>query len=94
MQRIRFNNCLNQEIKVWNISVIGLVMGGLLGLILGLVKGLLWGLAASTVGLAIGGWLGRQWWMGNIQRWLYWHLPISKLLFGRVIPKSYHRHLM
>lgn len=94
MQRVKFNNCLNKEIKFWNISLGSLIGGGLLGSICWYLQNLLWFFGGGAIGFAIGGYLLHQYYLGNVQRFLYWHLPVSNILLGKKIPASHLRVLM
>ncbi|WP_341761815.1 hypothetical protein [Candidatus Tisiphia endosymbiont of Thecophora atra] len=94
MERVRFNNCLNKHVRFWNISI-GSIVGGIsFGLIILCFKGVLWSFAGGAIGFAIGGWFMHQWWLGIIQRWLYWHLPLTRLIISANLPKSHVRLLM
>lgn len=94
MERVKFNNCLNKPIRLWNISI-GSIIGGIVpALIILCFKGVLWGFIGGTIGFAIGGWFMHQWSAGIIQRWFYWHLPVSKTLISDNLPESYARQLM
>ena len=94
MERVKFNNCLNKPIRLWNISIGSIVGGASSALIILAFKGVLWGFIAGAIGFAIGGWLMHQWSLGIIQRQLYWHLPMSKTLISEHLPESYVRQLM
>lgn len=94
MERVKFNNCLNKPIRLWNISIGSIVSGASSALIILPFKGVLWSFITGTIGFAIGGWLAHQWFLGIIQRWLYWHLPVSKIFVSEHLPESYVRQLM
>lgn len=93
MERVKFNNCLNKQIRLWNISIGSIVGAGVFGAAILCFKGVLWAFAAGAVGFAAGGMLLNKWELGIIQRWLYWHLPISKAVIARSLPESYVRRL-
>lgn len=94
MERVRFNNCLNKPIRIWNVSV-GAIAGGCgLGLIVLCVKGILWAFVAGVIGFAIGGWFMQRWTLGIIQRWLYWNLDSSKFFTPDSLPQSHVRLLI
>ena len=94
MARRVFTKCLNQELKIFNFSVGSLIGGGILVVLVGLSKGLMWGMGAGVIGFMIGRWLSKQWFLGQIQRKLYWYLPFEKIFIDKNTPPSYLRRLM
>lgn len=94
MSRRVFNNCLNLERQAFNLSYGSLIGAALAGIIAGAAWGLLYGFGGCGAGFVIGGWLSRQWYAGNLQRHLYWHLPYSKYWLNKEVPESHHRQLM
>ncbi|RYE27411.1 MAG: hypothetical protein EOP45_01270 [Sphingobacteriaceae bacterium] len=94
MARVKFNSCLNKETKYYNTSLGTLVGGGVCGFVTLVIKGLVWSFVVGGIGMYLGSWLGTQWWLGNIQRWVYWQLPVSNWLFKSKLPKSYERNLI
>ena len=94
MERVKFNNCLNKPIRLWNISIGSIIGGASSVLIILPFKGVLWGFIVGAIGFAIGGWLAYYWFLGIIQRWLYWHLPVSKIFVPEHLPESCVRQLM
>ena len=94
MERVKFNNCLNKQERLWNISISSITGGISLGLIILCFKGVLWAFVGGSLGFAIGGWFTHKWRFGIIQRWLYWHLPVSRIVISEHLPESYVRQLM
>jgi hypothetical protein len=93
MERVRFNNCLNKPVRFWNISIGSIVGGAVFGLIILCFKGVLWSFVSGVIGFVMGAWFMHKWVLGIIQRWLYWHLPLSRLISDS-LPESYIRLLM
>lgn len=83
-----FIPCLNKQRKLFNFSIGALVGGAVLFAFVGLVKGLLWGVGAGAIGFTVGDWLSTQWFIGGLQRALYWNLPYAKDWLDRNIPES------
>jgi hypothetical protein len=94
MARRVFTSCLNQEPKAFNSPIGGIACGGVLLVLFGVGKGLMWGMGGGVAGYTIGSWLSKQWFLGQIQRKLYWYLPGQKLFIDKNIPESHHRKLM
>jgi len=94
MERVRFNNCLNKETKYWNLPFGALVGCGFIGGISALAKGVLWGFGGGAIGFIAGSIIARGWWNGSLQRFVYWNLPVSKVLLSNKIPQSHIRTLM
>jgi uncharacterized membrane protein len=80
MTKIRFNECLNKEIRFFNISI-GVILGSCItGGAVWALKNLLFGVAASVVGTVIGSFLMKEYMGGNIQKNLYWKWGVSFVL--------------
>ena len=94
MTRRVFTKCLNNEPKAFNFSIGSIVGGVSLLALFGFGKGLMWGIGFGAIGFTVGGWISKQWFLGNIQRKLYWHLPSSRLLIDKNCPESHHLKLM
>lgn len=94
MARRVFSKCLNEEAKIYNCSYGSLFIGGFTLLVVGLMKGIVWGAAFSVGGFFLGNFLSREWYLGNIQRFIYWRLPFAKILIDKNMPESHHRHTM
>lgn len=94
MERVRFNKCLNKEIRFFNISI-GTIIGALaIGLLVWSLKSLLYGVGGGVVGGIYGGYLMKLYMLGDLQRKLYWQLPYSEKMVSKHLPRSHHRHLM
>jgi hypothetical protein len=94
MERVKFSNCLNKEIRFWNIPLGSLIGGGIIGGSCWMTKGIFWFFGGGAAGFLLGGWLMRQWWLGNVQRYLYWNLPSWLITGNKNIPDSSMRNLM
>lgn len=94
MSRRVFSTCLNLEPKVFNFSVGGVVACAICFVIIGFWQGLLYGLAGGGVGFGVGSWLSKQWFMGQVQRKIYWHLPEARVFIDKNCPESHERKLM
>ncbi len=91
MTRRQFIDCLNKEHKAFNCSFGSLIVGGIGLVLFGFGKGLFWGFGASTVGFLVGGWISKQWFLGSLQRKIYWHLPFADIWLDSNIPSSSNR---
>jgi len=49
---------------------------------------------ATVPGYIFGAGVGVVWHKGKLQRLIYWHLPLSWLLGGKMLPKSYNRRYL
>jgi hypothetical protein len=88
MSRREFIDCLNSEPKAFNCNL-GSLAGGVVMLVLfGFAKGLFWGLGFGAIGFTVGGWISRQWFLGKLQRTIYWKLPLSKVWLDKNAPLS------
>jgi hypothetical protein len=94
MTRRVFNNCLNLERKAFNFNYGSIIGGAIAGIIPGISSGLMYGFGGGAIGFMVGGWLSKQWHLGNLQRNLYWHLPYARYWLDREVPESHHRELM
>ena len=91
MSRREFIDCLNSEPKAFNCNFGSLIGGGISLALLGFSKGLFWGFGAGIIGFIIGGWVSRQWFLGNLQRKIYWSLPFASIWLDKNIPPSSNR---
>lgn len=94
MTRKVFNNCLNKERKIYNISYAALIGAAGCAFLPGITWGLMHAFCGGAIGFIVGGWLSQQWHAGNLQRKLYWHLPYGKYWIDKEVPESHHRELM
>ena len=90
MRRV-FIDCLNKEPKAFNCNYGSIAAGVTLLAVFGLGKGLFWGGGAGAIGFVIGGWLSRQWFLGNIQKAMYWKLPFANIWLDTKAPQSSQR---
>lgn len=91
MSRREFIDCLNKEPKIFNCNFGSLACGGILFALFGFSKGLFWGFGVGIVGFVVGGWYSREWFLGNLQRKIYWILPFAKIWLDKNIPSSSER---
>lgn len=89
-----FNTCLNKERKVFNCSFPALIVGGVMLTLTGIRFGIVFGLVAAGVGYLLGTYLGKCWHKGELQRYLYLHLPFARLWLDQVAPDSHLRKLI
>lgn len=92
MQRVKFNNCLNLEVKFYNISVGAIVGAVVIGSVFWIIKGFIGLAIGGVVGFYAGKYLMNQFWRGNIQRYLYWNFP--NIFCDKSKPASSIRHFM
>lgn len=91
MQNVKFNQCMNKQTKFYNFPagfLIGLLSCGFLAAI---IKGIIVGAIAGAIGGGIGAWIHHKWYLGILQRYLYWHFGIN---LSSKMPASYNRILM
>jgi hypothetical protein len=88
MNQREFIDCLNKEPKAFNCNFGSLIGGGIMLALLGFSKGLFFGLGAGVAGFIIGGYVSRQWFLGNLQRKIYWQLPFANIWLDRNAPAS------
>lgn len=88
MRNREFINCLNSELKAFNCNFGSLIGGFIILALLGFSKGLFWGLSGGVIGFITGGWISRQWFLGNLQRKIYGHLPFANIWLDKNTPLS------
>jgi hypothetical protein len=91
MSSREFIDCLNKEPKAFNCNYGSLIGGGILLTLLGFSKGLFWGFGGGVAGFVMGGWISRQWFLGNLQRKMYWQLPFANIWLSSNAPSSSNR---
>lgn len=91
MSRREFIDCLNSEPKAFNCNFGSLIGGGALLALFGFGKGLFWGIGAGGFGFFIGGWISKQWYLGHLQRQIYWQFPFADIWINKHIPLSSNR---
>ena len=94
MARRKFSTCLNLEPKLYNFSIGAIIGGGVMLSLFGVGKGLMWGLGAGAIGFGVGGYLSKQWFLGQMQRKLYWNMPWADKVVDKNTPPSDLRQLM
>jgi hypothetical protein len=92
----RFNVVLNNMAKMWNIPILPLVLAGGVGGLGWMSKGMMFGVAGAGIGFSVGGWVALRMHKGELQKQIYWNIPINKmiLLVNQKIrvPVSYFRN--
>lgn len=83
-----FIDCLNQEPKAYNCSIASLICGGIMLVFFGAIKGLFWAAGAGAAGFIVGAFLGKEWFAGNLQRNIFWHLPFASIWLENKAPPS------
>jgi hypothetical protein len=83
MSSRQFIDCLNREPKAFNCNFGSLIGGGIMLVLLGISKGLFWGFGGGAIGFTVGGYLSRQWFLGILQRSMYWYLPFANIWLDR-----------
>jgi hypothetical protein len=76
----QFNTCLNKEAKIYGLSQVSVIVGGVV-FITGIVLfGFLIGAGSGAFGLLAGATFGKKWHVGSIQKFMYWHLGVGKMI--------------
>ena len=92
MSKRIFIDCLNKEPKAFNCNF-GSLIGGVVNLVLfGFGQGLFWGIGAGAIGFVVGKWISNQWFLGNLQRNIYWQLPFASVWLDKNSPASSNRN--
>ena len=91
MDQVRLNKALNKEIKYYGLSYLGLIGGLLFGCLIWMRFGMTIGILASMIGYGLSAIVAKSWHSGRLQRYIYWHLPSSKIFGGKYLPPSYAR---
>ena len=81
----QFNTCLNQELKIYGVSLVALLVSAAFFIIGAIIFSLMIGISFGGVGFVLGIWLSRNWHSGKIQKFLYWHFSVGFLLGSKVI---------
>lgn len=88
--RTKFNTCLNQPIKMWNLPVLALFFAVIAGIIGAILKGMMFGFGGAIGGFILGGYMAQKTHTGELQRWVYWHLPSSFISISNICLPSSH----
>jgi len=94
MERIRLNRALNKEIKFYGLSYHGLLGAACIGTTLWSYLGMGFGILGFGGGYTVSAYVARSWHSGDIQRAMYWHLPVHRLFGGKYLPESHKRCFM
>ena len=90
MRRV-FIDCLNKEPKAFNCNYGSIFLGTISLALFGFGKGLFWGIGAGAIGFVAGSWLSNRWYLGHIQRIIYWKIPFVQFWLDKNIPASSDR---
>ena len=91
MQRVRLNRALNKEIKYYGLSYLGMIGASMIGCVVWLKFGMTMGIIGFVVGYGASAIIAKNWHNGLVQRFIYWHLPLSYLFGGKYLPEGYKR---
>ncbi len=91
---IHLTRTINKETKYYGLPLTGLVVGGIFGAIILSKYDFVFALIAASIGFIVGTFISNAWHKGKVQRWIYWHLPISRLSRNKYLPPSDQRTFM
>lgn len=91
MQPTEINSCINKEVTIWGLKLFGLIIGGVFGVVVMVRYDFTFSIAGIAAGYMAGSYLSNYLYKGKLQRWIYWHLPVGKLLGGAMLPASWKR---
>ena len=91
MEQITLNRCLNREAKLYGLSYLGVIGGGMTCLLVWLKFGMTIGIISSTIGYGLSAYVGKRLHSGELQRFIYWHLPFKGMFGGKYLPESHKR---
>jgi|GEM_PF-1119190 len=93
-KEVSLNRSINKEAKYSGLSLFGLIVGGIFGALTLTKFDLVFALIAWVIGFVVGAFISSSWHKGRVQRWLYWHMPISEMSGNKYLPLSYLRRFM
>jgi len=91
MERVSLNRALNKEIKYYGLSYLGMVGAAGVGCLVWLRFGMTFGIMGFVVGYGFSAIAAKGWHSGQIQRFIYWYLPLNFLFGGKYLPASHKR---
>lgn len=91
MERVRLNKALNKEVKYYGLSYLGLLGAGSIGCLIWLRFGMTIGIMGFVVGYGISSYVAKGWHAGDVQRFIYSHLPLKGLFGGKYLPQSHKK---
>ena len=94
MFNVPLNKALNTEIKYYGLSYLGIIGATAIGSLVWARFGMTFGIMGFIIGYGVAAVAAKGWHSGNVQRFIYWHLPSGGLFSGKYIPKSHHRCLL
>ena len=94
MNFVSINRCLNASAKFYGLSAFGVIVGAAAMMLVWVGFSMPFGIMATVPGYIFGAGVGVVWHKGKLQRLIYWHLPLSWLLGGKMLPKSYNRRYL
>ncbi|MES2214831.1 MAG: type IV conjugative transfer system protein TraL [Pseudomonadota bacterium] len=93
-EEVQLSRSINKEAKYSGLSLFGLILGGIFGAVTLVKFDLVFALFAGVIGFVIGAFISSSWHKGRVQRWIYWHLPISEISGNKYLPPSHLRTFM
>jgi len=91
MQQQVINHCINKEVTIWGLKLLGLVFGAVFGILVMIRFDFTFGIVGAAVGYVAGSFISSSMQKGCLQRWIYWNLPLSWILGGNILPPSWQR---
>ena len=83
------NECLNKEGTIWGLKYLGLFFAVMFGIVILCKYRAYIALMALFPGYFVGSYISTILLPGNIQRWVYRHLPTRIFFGGKKIPPSW-----
>lgn len=94
MFEVQLNRALNKEIKYYGLSYLGLIGAMMIGCGVWLRFGMTIGIMGFAIGYIFAAHIAKSWHLGEMQRFMYWHLPVGWLFGSKYLPKSYESCLL
>lgn len=91
MERIYLPKCLNKPAKIMGWSFFGTIGGSIAMCVMWTLFSMPIGIISFTGGFSLGKWFDDIWHKGNLQRWIYWNLPLARIVGGENLPQSHER---
>ncbi len=91
MHQVSLNKALNNEIKYYGMSYLGLIGGMLIGCFVWMYFGMTIGILASMIGYGFSAIVAKSWHKGDLQNYIYRHLPFKSMFGGKYLPPSHAR---
>ncbi|MEM6338607.1 MAG: hypothetical protein AAF673_01615 [Pseudomonadota bacterium] len=91
MHQVSLNKALNKEVKYYGLSYLGLIGGMLFGCLVWMRFGMTVGILGSIIGYGFSAIIAKSWHKGDLQNYIYWHLPVKNMFGGKYLPPSHAR---